>query len=132
MMVKRKILLVLGLMLALGVSPSANAATTLILNTFADQTAGDINNNPVAANYLMASVGTSSQGGGAASDALTTTVSFLGSVAAADIAEVCVDYGGATPDCQAVGSLTGIVINLTGTETGDLPFNYRVTLNSSA
>jgi hypothetical protein len=112
-------------------SPAANAAVTLRLDTFSDQTPATI--DLPASKLLMASVATSTQGGGAANDALTTTVTIGGSVVAADIAAVCVDYNAAEVACVAnPNPLTDIVITLTGTQPGGAPFDYRVTLNPSA
>ena len=132
-MIKRNILLVLGLVLAWGVSPVANAAS-LKLDTFTDQTTGTI--NLPATKLLMASVGTSVQGGGGASDATSTTVTIGGGgspVVAADIAQVCVDYNTVEVACVTdPASLTSIVITLTGTHDADAPFDFRVTLNPSA
>ena len=128
MMNKRKLLLVLGFVAAWGASLSANAGT-MVLDGFVDQSPATI--NLPATQLLMATVNTTGSQGG--NDASATTVSIGGSVVAADIAEVCVDYGGVQVACQASpGSLTNISISLGGNQKGGSPFDYRVSLNSSA
>lgn len=128
MIIKRKFLLVLGFMLTWGVSLSANAAA-LILDSFVDQSPATI--NLPATKLLMATVNTTADKGGV--DAADTTVSIGGSVVAADIAEVCVDYAAAEIACQInPNPLTNILITLAGNQKGGSPFDYRVTLNPSA
>ena len=87
-MFRKRVLPITALLLAMVASPAANAAK-LALDSFTDQTPATI--DLPATKLLMASVGTSVQGGGPADDALTTTVTIGGSVVAADIVEVCVD-----------------------------------------
>ena len=130
-MFKGKFPKISSLILALIVSPVAYAAVTIVLNTFTDQTPATI--DLPATKLLMASVATSTQGGGQANDATATTVTIGGTVAAADIAQVCVDYGGTEVACVASpGSLTNISISLPGTQGGGAAFDYRVTLNPSS
>lgn len=127
-MFKRRFLLVLGLVLASVVSLSANAAA-LQLDSFVDQTPATI--NLPATQLLMATVNTTADKGGV--DVSDTTVTIGGTVAAADIAEVCVDYAAVLVICQAnPASLTNILITLAGNQKGGSPFDYRVTLNPSA
>jgi hypothetical protein len=130
-MYKSKFLLISSLILAMIVSPAAYAAVSIVLDTFTDQTPAPI--NLPADKLLMATVATATQGGGQANDATATTVTIGGTVAAADIAQVCVDYGGTEVACAtSPGSLTDISISLPGTQGGGAAFDYRVTLNPSA
>jgi hypothetical protein len=129
-MFRSKAPLIAVLLLAMVASPAANAAK-LKLNTFTDQSLATI--DLPATKLLMATVATDAQGGGAAADALTTTVTIGGSVVAADIAAVCVDYNAVEVACVTnPNPLTNIVVTLTGAQPGGAPFDYRVTLNQSA
>jgi hypothetical protein len=129
-MFRNKGLILTALLLAMVASPAANAAK-LKLDSFSDQSPATI--DLPATKLLMATVATTAQGGGGAADALTTTVTIGGSVVAADIAAVCVDYNAGEVACVAnPNPLTNIVVTLTGTQPGGAPFDYRVTLNPSA
>ena len=118
-----------GLMFALISLPGAAFAGTMVLDSFTDQTTEPI--NLPATNLLLATIGTSADRGG--NDATATTVSIGGTVVAADIAEVCVYYGGVLESCQTnPGDLASIVLNLPGNTKGGSPYDYDVTLNASA
>jgi hypothetical protein len=82
-MFRRRFFLVLGLILAMAASPSANAGT-MILDSFVDQSPDPI--NLPATKLLMATVNTTGDKGG--NDASATTVTIGGSVAAADVVEI--------------------------------------------
>ncbi len=131
-MIRRKFLLVLGLILIVVASPSANAGT-MILDSFADQTTAPIV-YVLDAKLLMATVNTSTISGGNDASATTVTIGDVTTtIVPADIAAVCVDYGGTEVACQAnPSSLTNILIVLGGNQKGGAAFDYRVTLNSSA
>ncbi len=127
-MLSRKLLPALGFLLAMTASPAVNAGD-LVLDSFVDQSPATV--NLPATQLQMATVNTTAVKGGTA--AVDTTVSIGGSVAPADVVEVCVDYGGGTPSCQAIsGSLTNVTIAAPAGATGGSPFNYSITLNSSA
>jgi hypothetical protein len=124
---KKTSLLLCALLLGATASPSAIAGT-MVLDSFAEET-GPI--DEAVDKVLMATVNTSGQQGG--NDASDTTVSIGGSVLAADIGEVCVNYGGVEISCQVnPGSTTNIVLTLPGNQKGGSPFTYHVTLNTSA
>jgi hypothetical protein len=110
------------------VSGSAYAGT-MILDTFADQTTDPI--NLPATKLLMATVNTTGDKGG--NDASATAVTIGGTVVAADIAEVCVNYAAVEITCQAnPNPLSNISLSLPGNQKGGAAFDYTVTLNPSA
>jgi hypothetical protein len=103
----------------------------MILDSFVDDTTGPIDQE--IAKYQMATIINSVDKGG--NDATSTTVSISGSVTAAQIVEVCVNYGGAEQSCQTnPGSLTNIVLDLPGNnaQKGGSPFTYHVTIDTTA
>ena len=125
---KKTSLLLCALLLGVAASPRADAGV-MVLDSFADNTTGPI--DEAVDKVLMATVNTSGTQGG--NDASDTTVSIGGSVLAADIGEVCVNYGGVEISCQVnPGSKTNIVLTLPGNQKGGSPFTYHVTLNTSA
>ncbi len=101
----------------------------MILDSFVDQTTDPI--NLPATKLLMATVNTSGDKGG--NDASATTVTIVGTVVPADVAEVCVDYNSVEVTCQAnPNPLSNISLALPGNQKGGALFDYRVTLNPSA
>jgi hypothetical protein len=101
----------------------------MVLDSFVDQTTPTI--DLPATKLLMATVNTSGNQGG--NDATATNVTVGGTVEAADIAEVCVDYSSVEIACQTnPNPLTSILISLPGNQKGGAAFDYRVTLNASA
>ena len=116
-MFSKRLILALTLGLACAVSGPANAGT-MILDSFVDQTTPTIDVG--ATKLIVATVNTTGDKGG--NDATATTISIGGSVAPADIAEVCVNYGGIEVTCQAnPASLTNISLSLPGNEKGGAP-----------
>ena len=127
-MFRKRLIVVLGLALAWGFSPAANAGT-MNLNSFVDQSPATV--DAPTTRLLMATVNTSASQGG--NDADSTTVSIGGTVALADVAEVCAFYNSVLVTCVADPSpLTDISIALGGNQKGGASFDYYVTLNASA
>ncbi|MBE9549510.1 MAG: hypothetical protein IMF09_08915, partial [Proteobacteria bacterium] len=129
MMNKKSLITLFGLMFSLIFLPGAAFAGDLVLDSFNDLTTDPI--NLPATDLQLATIGTSANQGG--DDPTDTTVAIGGTVAAADIAQVCVYYGGLLESCQNnPGNLASIVVNLPGNTKGGSPFEYHVTLNASA
>ena len=127
---KKTSLLLCALFLGATASPSAIAGT-MILDIFVDDTTGPIDQE--IAKFQMATINNTADKGG--NDATSTTVSIGGSVSAAQIAEVCVNYGGVEQSCQTnPGSLANIVLDLPGNnaQKGGSPFTYHVTIDTTA
>jgi hypothetical protein len=127
-MFKKRLIMALGLAVAWGFAPAAHAGT-MVLDSFVDQSPATI--DLPATQLLMATVNTSATQGG--NDATATAVSIGGTIVAADVAEVCVDYASLQVTCQANPSnLANISLSMGGNQKGGSPFDYRVTLNPSA
>jgi hypothetical protein len=127
-MFKKRLILALGLAAAWCFAPAAHAGT-MVLDSFVDQSPATI--DLPATKLLMATINTSATQGG--NDATATAVSISGTILAADVAEVCVDYGAAQVACQTnPADLGNISIGLGGNQKGGSPFDYRITLNGSA
>ena len=103
----------LSLALAMIAFSGQALAGTMILDTFTDQAPNPV--NLPATKVLMASVNTTADKGG--NDATATAVTITGSVVAADVAEVCVDYDAVEIACvTSPGSLSNISISLPGNQ----------------